>query len=619
MTVADEPSLDELTQQAESQPESVDYLALCRYINDDDYDIQSRAKDVRKTVIVGLATPTPAVDGLKPLLDHDDDGVRRAAVETVNRVGRHWPREVVPSIVDELESADVRRRGAAADLLGRFGAGYVRSHLSDLVERLADDDPRVAALALKAIASISESFPEAVAPELRAVGPFLADRWVPEAGGGMQVIYSGTDEKADPATGEPEGSRLTNAVPRPFGSATRSLHRVALTHPEAVEPFVTRILELLGPEEPGRYDARFVRTLFRIARTAPGTVEPALPLLTEYADNAPRGPRVAARNVLRHVGIDVTPSDSVPLPEEMATRDRPIQEGDERLLSGLDERAVFGDIDLDRVVPLFRCADVDQRDHAVWAVGCGAGALNEPVHERGTTFLSLLNEPDDDTRIHLIELLEPVVAAYPEEWTPPLMTLTRHANPVVRSASMALVASTASSFPALVRPDVAPIADRLDDEPLVRKYAFLVLGKLAEAYPDAVASYVPNAVESIDDDSTRLFPFGFIESLARVNPSAAEPAIEPVCQVIETFAGPETIDDRAQWGVGEIDAVEFADMTLKAALEVCVWLAKSDPERLAVIRPHAERVVGRRCWGKDVAQAVIASIDSARSAGVDGT
>lgn len=615
--MADEPSLDELAQQAEAQPESVDYLALCRYINDDDYEVQSRAKDIRKTVIVGLARPTPAVDALKSLLDHDDDGVRRTAVETLNRVGRHWPREVVPALAGELESTDVRRRGAAADLLGRFGAGYGRPHLAGLVERLADEDSRVAALALEAVASLSKSFPEAVAPELQTVRPFLADRWIPQAGGGLQVIYSGTDEEADPATGEPEGSRLTNAVPRPFGSATTLLHRVALTDPEAVEPFVPRILELLEREDPGRFDARFIRTLFRVARTAPEAVEPALSLLTEYADSTPRGSRVAARNVLRYLEIDVTRSDRVPLPEAMATRDRPIQEGDERLLGGLDERAVFGDIDLDRVVPLLRCADVDQRDHAAWAVGCGAGVLNEPVHERGTTFLSLLNEPDDDTRLHLIELLEPVVEAYPEEWTPPLMTLTGHTNPVVRSASTALAASAASSFPALVRPHVEAITDRLDDEPLVRKYAFLVLGKLSEAYSDAVAAYVPNAVESIGDESARLFPFGFIESLARVDPSAAEPAIEPVCQVVKTFAGPETIDDRAQWGVGEIDGIEFADLTLKAALEVCVWLAKHDPERVDAIRPHAERLVAGRYFGAEVAQTVIASIDSARSAGVD--
>lgn len=607
-------SLRTLEATAERKPERIDARTLCAFLGSDEAEERNRAQEIRDHVLENVTDPSSTVDALCDLLDDSDDAVRRAAVETLYRFGRVWPREVTSAVAPELESSDVRRRAAAVDLLGRTRDGAAVGYAPALVDALDDPDDRVAALATDAVANLADPFPAAVVDAVPAVRPFLEDEWIPTDDGGARLVYSRDYRESNPENSEPRSARLTSRVPRPFESARSFLETLALTHPEALERVVPRLCDLVASPPTGARVGlpALLRTLTRVARTDPSLVEDALPAVERHAEAESGEVRVAARNLLDELGREVGRPEPVAAPSSMATRNRPERDGDERLLSGIDQRAIVGDVDIDAIVDLLYCVDADVRDHAAWGLECGFDQYVGEIHDRGEIFLSLLDEPDDCTRTHLLTAMGPVVRTYPEEWMPPLLELTTRDDPVVRAGAVRLLSSAAGTYPALVRTEIGAIADRLSDVSSVQAAAFLSLRSLVEAVPDATVPHAPAAVDALEEPETRIESLRFLEALARVRPTAVGTHAESLETLVATLAGSDRIGDRARVSRTGGARVDADDRALEAAFRVCLRLATTAPGTVEAIRPHAERVVDGRYYGHRPAFTFLAALDGSR-------
>lgn len=605
------PSLEELERRAENRPERIDVRALCEHLDSDDYERNRGATEVRETVIENATDLSPVVESLREVLTGETTPSVRVVGETLSRVVRANPDELAPLVAADLDAAAVDCRGVALDVIGRAGSGVVRPYLDEFAEHLDEADERVAALALAGLSTVAEDFPETVAEYVPLVHPYLADEWIPDDGGGLRACYSRTDDEGDVATGEPSGARLTNKVVRPYAEALSLLHSVALTNPTAVEPVLPRIEVLVTDPPDGARLTTLLEALTRVARANPAAVESAVPAVERHAESDRSGVRVAARNLLSELGRPVERPDPISVPESMAVRDRPVRDGDDELTAGLDERAVRGDVDVETVLPLLRCEDPDVRDHVAWGLECGVGtAVVDDVHDRATSFLSLLDEPHDCTRKHLLGLLGGTARRYPERWTPALAGLADHDDPVVRRGAVGLLGTDA--YPALAREHLSVVDRRLDDDDVdVRANAISVLAAMAKAYPEVVAEYATTLTTALDDDRTRLSALKALRNLAGVAPAAATPATDAVTSLIAALAGPEAIDDRAQWGrKSHTGDVGEADHALKYALSVGFWLAKNDAASFAPVRSHAERIAEGRYWGHDEARKLLVELNA---------
>lgn len=605
----DPPSLDELAATAERAPGSLSYRALCDYLSSEDTSTRCRAEDIRTTALAGLGDPAPAIEALRSLLVAPDDDRRRAAVETLSRVARPFPNEVVAAVAPDLDAEDARRRGAAADILSRARTGAVRPHATALLDSVSDPDPRVGALALNAVAGFAEEFPEVVAPRIDVVEPFLRDEFVPEDGrSGMRVIYSRLETEADTDDGEPGPERLTNRAVRPFESAIAVCDAVSLTQPETVEPYVPRLVELALRETPLVSTSRLLRIATRVARVTPEVVDPVQGTVRDIAESdGPGAP--TARNLRRELGADIPPREPHDLPAALATRDRPHTEADEDVLSGIDQRAMSGDLGLDDILPLLYSEDTDTRDHAAWGMSCahwGAAA----VDERATEFLGLFNEPDDCTRGHIRQVLWSVVSARPEAWAPPLAELATHEDPLVREMATGLLGTAAGASPAFTRRYLPIVVDRLDDQPEIRSRAFSTLASFVGAYPEETAAHVPGAVADLERRAAPSGALRYLRCLTRARPDAVDPYADEIRAFVTDLAGPDAIEERPVWELGSCSDVTEVDRALDTALEVCLWLAKSSPAAVAPLRPTLEAITAGRYYGRDSAHAVLATLDT---------
>ena len=610
----DERTLSRLESTAANEPESIDVRALCTVLGSDDAATRNRAHEIRDCLLENTTDPSPAIDALLDCLDDHDDDCRLAAVETLTRFGRVWPRTVASAVATELESPDVRRRAAAADVLGRTRDGAALPYVPGLVTALEDPDDRVGALAVKALSGLADWFPAAVTSAVPRVQRFLDEKWLPTDDGGLRLIYTRDDHEPDDGGGEPDNVRLTNHVPRPYERTRSLLETLSLTHPAALEPVLPRLRELVrSPPEGARVGlSSLILTLTRVARADPATIDGVRPALERYAASDRRHVRVAARNLLTELGVVIDHPEPVSLPSQMAVYDRPKQDGDDDFLSGIDQRAILGELDFDTVVALLHCEEDDVRDTAAWGLECGVDGYIDRIHDRASTFLSLLSEPDDCTRTHLLRILGFVVRAYPEEWTPALLVLTDHDDPRVRSAATTLLASAAGVYPALVRPHVETVAAQLSDPATGREGALSVLRSLAEPMPDATTPHVSAAVDALADREPRITALRFLESLARVRPAAVATHADSLESLVAVLAGPSAIDDRARVDRTGHAEIEDVDRALEVAFRVCLRLASDRPDAVAAIRPHAERVVDGRYYGERPARAFLTVLDGGR-------
>lgn len=611
------PSLETLERQAENRPESVDVRALCEYLCSDEYEQKQVAEDVRDAVIENATDLSPVVESFRELLSDESGLPVRTVGETLYRVVRADPDELAPLVAVDLGVDDVRRRGVALDVLGRTGAGVVRPYLDKFAEYLDDSDERVAALALAGLSTAAEDFPGVVAEYVPQVRPYLVDEWIPDEDSGLTACYSRTENEGDVATGEPAGIRLTNRVVRPYSEAVSIVHSVALTHPSRVESVLPRIEALVSEPPEGAYLKTLIETLARVARADPDAVESVVPALERYAEADRSGVRIVARNLLLELGHSVERPDPITVPDSMATRDRPVRDGDEELTSGLDEKVIRGEAAVDAVLPLLRCEDTELRDHAAWGLSCGGGAaFLRDLHERAESLLALLNEPHDCTRTHLFTLLSQTVGQYPEEWTPALVELASHEDPLVRRSAVGLLKSATSTCPALVWESFHVVDERLDDENAdVRANAISVLGEMATSRPETVAEYVPTLVAALDDETTRLSTLTAIRNLAKAAPNATANAdvSESVASLVDTLAGPDAIADRAQWSrKSHVEDVGDADHALKATLSAAFWLAKGNSEPFDAVRPDVERIAKGRYYGHNEARKLLVVLDSSK-------
>ena len=605
------PSLEELERRAENRPERIDVRALCEHLDSDEHERSRGAAEVRDTVIENATDLAPVVESLRELLTDELTPSARVVGETLSRVVRANPDELAPLVAADLDAVDVHCRGVALDVIGRAGSGVVRPYLDEFAEHLDGADERVAALALAGLSTAAEDFPEAVADYVPSVHPYLADEWIPNDGGGLRACYSRTDDEGDVATGEPSGARLTNKVVRPYAEALSLVHSVALTNPAAVEPVLPRIEVLVTDPPDGARLVTLLETLTRVARADPAVVEPAIPAVERHAGADHPVVRVAARNLLSELGRPVERPSPISVPESMVARDRPVRDGDEELTAGLDEHAVRGEVDVETVLPLLRCEDPDVRDHVAWGLECGVGtAVIDGVHDRATSFLSLLNEPHDCTRKHLLGLLGGTTRRYPERWTPALADLADHDDPVVRRNAVGLLGTDA--YPALAREHLSVVDRCLDDDDAnVRANAISVLAAMARAYPEVVTEYAATLITALDDERTRLSALKALRNLAEVAPAAAAPATDAVTSLIAALAGPEAVGDRARWGrKSHTEDVGEGDHALKCALSVGFWLAKDDTASLAPVRPHAERIAEGRYWGHEEARKLFGELNA---------
>ena len=608
----DTPSLGELERQAEECPERIDVDALCRYIGSDDHEQRNHAQSIRDTVIETAPDLRPFVDILRDLLGEEDAPPTRVVGETLSRVVRVSPDDLTPLVAVDLDAENVHRRAIALSVIGNHGSGVVYPHRCAFVEHLDDPDPRVAALALAGLSSLAEDFPEAVTEHVQSIRPYLADEWIPDDGGGMRAVYSRTESEGDTGRGEASGERLTNGVVRPYDKAVSLVEAVALTHPDAVESVRARIESLVGDPPRGADLTRLLTILTRMARADPEDIEGVVPAVEQHADAENRRVRIAARNLLSELGRPVDHPDPIRVPDEMASRIRPEREADAEHLRALDERACFGDVDVDAILPVLRSADEDRRDHTAWGLSCGTGTtIVHDVHERGTDFLALLDEPHDCTRRHLLELLGDAVRQYPEEWVPPLVELASHDDANVRRSALSLLGTAASGYPSLVRTHLELVETGLHDaDAKVRTSAIFVLRQLAVAYPELVAEHIPAVVAALDEDATRESALRAIRTLVTVDPTGAVLVTDPVVSLVETLAGPTALDDRARWGRKGHTERDDTDYLLKLALSVCFWLAKIDPSSVGAVKPHAERITRGRYYGHEEARKLVAQLDA---------
>lgn len=294
------------------------------------------------------------------MVTDESDPIRLAAIETASRIARVWPRELAPRVGSGLRDPDVRKRAGAADVLCRLPDGVVRPHIPIFLECLDDPDDCVAALAVLTLSSAASSFPEVLAPHVDSVRPFLDEEWMGDESGDMRLVYSTADRHATESTDEPGGRRLTDRVLRPLPAAVSLLVDVAQSHPAAVTPAIPRLAEIASAERLMlTYD--LVTVFQRVARHDPAAIEPAMPVIEEWAERSDAPGRVGARNLLRELGREIPLDEPLDPPERMLPRDRAPQPGDEDVLHGIDERALRGKIDLDRVLPLLRSTDLETR------------------------------------------------------------------------------------------------------------------------------------------------------------------------------------------------------------------------------------------------------------------
>lgn len=608
------PPIGELERRAENRPEDIDVHALCEYLDSDDHGLKQDAQEVRKAVVENADDLSPIVESLREELVDESAPATRVVGETLYRVVRASPDELAPRVATDLTVSDVRRRAVALDVLGRTGSGVVRPHLDEFAEHLDESDERAAALALAGLSTAASDFPGAVAEYVPQVRPYLGDEWLPDDADGLRACYSKTEDEGNVATGEPSGVRLTNRVVRPYEEALSLVHSVALLRPSAVDPLLPRIESLVSDPPEGARLEKLLSTLTRVARADPDAVESVAPAVERHAEAEYSGVRTAARNLLSELGRSVERPEPVPVPESMATRDRPVRDGDEDITARLDQDAVRGAVDVDAVLPLLRCEDAEVRDLAAWGLECGVGTtVVDDVHDRATAFLSLLGEPHDCTRKHLLSLLGAAANRYPERWTPAVAELAGHENALVRGGAVGLLGTDA--YPALTREYLSVVDERLGDHDAdVRANAISVLGGLATAYPEVVAEYVPMLTAALSEETTRLSALRALRNLARVVPdvTADTEAPEAVASLVGVLAGPDAIADRARWGrQSHVEDVGDADHALKAALSSAFWLSKGDHEPFEDIRPHVVRVAEERYYGHQEARKLLVALDSA--------
>ncbi|MFC6993619.1 hypothetical protein ACFQH3_18995 [Haladaptatus sp. GCM10025707] len=600
------PSLAELMATAEREPEAVDIPALCRYLSSDEYEVTSQAHDIRTLVTNTVPNPIPVAESLIEIIESSEHNIALTAAEMLSRLVRIWPQELAPRITDLLTSTDVRIRAVGVNTFGNGAAGAFVPYIDMLAKRLTDDDLRVAAYALGSLTSLARHYPERVAPHLDAVVPFLDERWFPSEAERFNGVYAALPDEPD---GTPP-KRLVRGIPHPHRDALSLLRLVGSTRPNTLTPVVSRLHELVVSMPAAELDYEsFIRILGDALRAdvevADTRSSELIPALRTHAESDERGRRISARRLLSELGYEVDHPPAFEVPP-MATRNRPVQPDDEEFLRNIDIEIDMGTIELDDIIERLHCVDSDVRDTTAWGLECGYIGYLDELNDRGPTLLSLFDEPDECTRGHLFTTIGAVVQAYPEEWTPPLLELTTHADVKIRAAATGQLANVASTYPTLLFEHIETITTRLDDEPEVMAAAFRVLGSYAQFAPTVVSKYVADAsavlstvtlTDELEGEETVQSVLRFLLSLAKVQPAAIVPAIDAVSAIVTELAGPETIANRAlgyRRSPEEHLTMTPADFVLEAALEVCTWVGKHDPDAISPfdqLQPGLSRAV----------------------------
>lgn len=603
-----------LRETVETAPGEADWRALCTLIASGDSGVRSDARDVRSELLEAHPDPAAGVAALGDLLTADGS-VRRTAVDTLSRLVRRAPCELVPRVNELLAEPDGRLVGCAAYVVATAAnqtPGLTKPAIPKLVEALDHEDLRVRSLSMYALATIARSYPRAVTAGVPRATPLLE----------FAGIAGGEPDRpgVDPVPDRDMPERLTPRLVRPRRQAAEFLETVGSVDPAALRPAVEPLGALLADVVADGADppARAVRALFHVATVDPDLVRGAVDVetLRRLRESEAVGVGPAAENLLVELGELEGVTDGVG-EVTLAARTEPVRDGDAERARALEMEIHEGaGVDLEEVLRLLRSTDAEIRDDAAFSAQFLADGRAADVDDRAEAFLGLVGDPHDCARGHLVtgpaSLLPRVAASYPRRWLPALVDLLDHEEPRVRADALYVMAPAARTSPSSYRDRRPDVRERLrSDHPAVRRGALKVLAAIGTAYPDAVAEAVPRLDDHVRSEATVVEALVLVTVLARRRPAAVDPVVDDVLEVFRELAatdvdGGEAVTDPA----GREAQLGDADRSRRVVLDVVFELAKTNP---GVIRPEVPLVaelVEARVDGWQTALDVLVELDA---------